>query len=151
MWRPDPAAPQGPMQVSAKAARDVGGGDRFDSAQNQAIGRAYLALLYRRYGNWPDTVSAYNWGMGNLDHWIRTGRPSRKLAPTVAVYSRRVLAASGLCAVYGAHRDCTEATYHGDLLYIGSYYRSALAPPFAGGLEIPAQEQRGRALARLAF
>ena len=30
MWRPDPAGPQGPMQVSEAAATDVGGGNRFD-------------------------------------------------------------------------------------------------------------------------
>ena len=30
MWRPEPGGPQGPMQVSAAAAFDVGGGDRFD-------------------------------------------------------------------------------------------------------------------------
>ena len=41
MWRPDPSGPQGPMQVSEPAAADVGGGDRFDSTQNRAIGRAY--------------------------------------------------------------------------------------------------------------
>ena len=48
MWRPNSAGPQGPMQVSDKAARDVGGGDRYDVAHNRALGRAYLALLYRR-------------------------------------------------------------------------------------------------------
>ena len=57
MWRPDPSGPQGPMQVTAAAATDVGGGDRFDTAMNRAIGRAYLAALYRRYKNWPDAVS----------------------------------------------------------------------------------------------
>ena len=101
MWRPNPAGPQGPMQVSEKAAHDAGGGDRFNLAQNRAIGRAYLALLYRRYGNWPDAVSAYNWGMGNFDGWIGAGRPSSKLVPAVAVYSRRVLTQSGLCAPDG--------------------------------------------------
>jgi hypothetical protein len=45
MWRADPSGPQGPMQVSQAAAIDVGGGDRFDLAQNRAIGRAYLAQL----------------------------------------------------------------------------------------------------------
>ncbi|MGH7036652.1 MAG: hypothetical protein ACREE1_00725, partial [Stellaceae bacterium] len=35
MWRPDPAGPQGPMQVTAKAATDVGSGDRFDPTQNR--------------------------------------------------------------------------------------------------------------------
>src|ERR1043165_8320849 len=73
MWRPVVAGPQGPMQVSEKAAIDVGGGNRFDNAQNRAIGRAYLALLHQRYRNWPDAVSAYNWGMGRLDQWIRAG------------------------------------------------------------------------------
>jgi soluble lytic murein transglycosylase-like protein len=61
MWRPNLTGPQGPMQVSEKAARDVGGGDRSDIAQNRTIGRAYLALLYPRYLKWPDAVSAYNW------------------------------------------------------------------------------------------
>ena len=109
MWRPNPAGPQGPMQVSDKAARDVGERDRFDIAQNRAIGRAYLALLYRRYANWPDAVSAYNWGMGNLDSWIRAGRPWQRLLPAVAMYSRRVLTESGFCrSTLGAGRDCID-------------------------------------------
>jgi len=98
MWRAKPEGPQGPMQVSQKAATDVGGGDRFDIDQNRALGRAYLALLHRRYGNWPDAVSAYNWGMGNLDTWISGGRTSEKLVPAVAVYVRRVLQDSGICS-----------------------------------------------------
>jgi len=96
MWRPDPAGPQGPMQVSEKAETDVGGGNRMDVAQNRAMGRAYLALLHRRYGNWPDAIAAYNWGMGKLDGWIRAGRPSEKLLPGVAVYLQRVLRESGV-------------------------------------------------------
>jgi hypothetical protein len=99
MWRPDPAGPQGPMQVSEKAALDVGNGDRFEVAQNRALGRAYLALLYRRYGNWADAISAYNWGMGKVDSWIRAGRPTEKLLPGVVVYVRRVLHDSGVCRV----------------------------------------------------
>jgi hypothetical protein len=83
----------------------VGGGDRFDIAQNRAIGRAYLALLHRRYAKWPDAVSAYNWGTGNFDSWIWAGRPSRKLLPAIAMYSRRVLNESGLCV--SARRNCT--------------------------------------------
>jgi hypothetical protein len=30
MWRSEPNGPQGPMQVTAAAAVDAGGGDRFD-------------------------------------------------------------------------------------------------------------------------
>src|SRR5215831_6555514 len=62
MWDANPSGPQGPMQVTEGAANDVGGGDRFDPAQNRALGRAYLAHLFRRYGNWPDAIAAYNWG-----------------------------------------------------------------------------------------
>lgn len=97
MWRPDPSAPQGPMQVSGPAADDVGGGDRFEPAENRAIGRAYLAQLYRRYKNWPDAIAAYNWGMGNVDNWVKAGRPADKFLIAVAAYLRRVLHDSGMC------------------------------------------------------
>jgi hypothetical protein len=97
MWRSDPSGPQGPMQVSEAAAADVGGGDRFDSTENRALGRAYLVQLYRRYKNWPDTIAAYNWGMGNVDNWISAGRPPDKFLPGVAAYLRRVLHDSGMC------------------------------------------------------
>lgn len=91
MWRPEFAGPQGPMQVSAAAAIDSGGGDRFDLMQNRLLGRAYLARLYRRYGNWPDAVAAYNWGPGNLDAWIAQGRPVAGLPLAVERYRARVL------------------------------------------------------------
>jgi hypothetical protein len=101
MWRPDPFGPQGPMQVTAAAASDVGGGDRFDTAMNRAIGRAYLAALFRRYKNWPDAIAAYNWGIGKLNTWLGAGRPAAKLAKGVAAYTDRVLRDSGLCAAEG--------------------------------------------------
>ena len=97
MWRSDPSGPQGPMQVSEAAAADVGGGDRFNSTENRALGRAYLVQLYRRYKNWPDAIAAYNWGMGNVDNWISAGRPSDKFVASVAAYLRRVLHDSGMC------------------------------------------------------
>jgi Transglycosylase SLT domain len=97
MWQADPNGPQGPMQVSVAAATDVGGGDRFDIDQNREIGRAYLAQLYRRYRDWPDAIAAYNWGIGNLDAWLKAGRPSGGLVPEVVAYLGRVLRDSGLC------------------------------------------------------
>jgi hypothetical protein len=97
MWGFDASGPQGPMQVTEAAAADVGGGDRFDLIQNRAIGRDYLALLFRRYQNWPDAIAAYNWGMGNVDAWIRAGRPADKFLVGVAAYLRRVLHDSGMC------------------------------------------------------
>src|SRR5260370_41381020 len=97
MWRPDPSGPQGPMQVSEAAATDVGGGDRFDALQNRAIGRAYLLHLYGRYGNWPDAIAAYNWGIGKVDAWVKSGRPPEQFLVSVTGYLRRVLHESGLC------------------------------------------------------
>src|SRR5207302_3569409 len=96
MWRPEPGGPQGPMQVSAAAAFDVGGGDRFDLTQNRALGRAYLAQMYRHYGNWPDAIAAYNWGPGNLDAWISGGRAADKLPLMVERYRSRVLREAAL-------------------------------------------------------
>jgi hypothetical protein len=91
MWRPEPLGPQGPMQVSAAAALDVGGGDRFDLRENRLLGRAYLARMFRRYGNWSDALAAYNWGPGNLDAWIAAGRPAARLPDEVARYVALVL------------------------------------------------------------
>ena len=102
MWRSEPNGPQGPMQVSAAAAADVGGGDRFDETENRALGRAYLAHMFRRYGSWPDAIAAYNWGPGHLDDWIGGGRPPDKFPAAVDRYRTRVLMSSGLPAAEGA-------------------------------------------------
>jgi hypothetical protein len=95
MWRAEPDGPQGPMQVSAAAAADAGGGDRFDDTQNRALGRAYLARMFQRYGSWSDAIAAYNWGPGNLDGWIGGGRPADKFPAAVERYRNRVLVTSG--------------------------------------------------------
>jgi hypothetical protein len=96
MWRPDFDGPQGPMQVSLLAAADSGSGDRFDPVQNRRLGKAYLALLYRRYGNWPDAIAAYNWGPGNMDAWIASSRPALGLPFEVEQYLDRVLRAAAM-------------------------------------------------------
>jgi hypothetical protein len=102
MWRPDPSGPQGPMQIGASAARDVGGGDRFDLTQNRVMGRAYLEQLHRRYRNWPDAIAAYNWGLGKMDTWIKAGRLPDQILPGVVVYVRRVIGDSRLCHSAGS-------------------------------------------------
>lgn len=91
MWRPEFAGPQGPMQISAAAALDVGGGDRFDLRANRQLGKAFLARMYERYGNWPDALAGYNWGPGNVDSWIAAGRPEEKLPLETARYIEMVL------------------------------------------------------------
>ena len=95
MWRPELNGPQGPMQVSAEAATDLGGGNRFDMVENRQLGRSYLALMYRRYSNWPDAIIAYNWGPGNMDGWIAGGRPIAGFPLEVERYRDRVLRDAG--------------------------------------------------------
>jgi hypothetical protein len=91
MWRPGLDGPQGPMQISASAALDVGGGDRFDLRANRHLGKAFLARMYERYGNWPDALAGYNWGPGNTDAWIAAGRPENRLPFETARYIEMVL------------------------------------------------------------
>jgi hypothetical protein len=151
MWRTDPAGPQGPMQVSEKAAIDIGGGDRLDIEQNRTMGRAYLSLLYTRYGNWVDAISAYNWGMGRVDGWIRQGRPSTKLLPEVAAYLRRVLHDSGLpeattAVSYRASFVALGPRHDGMFLPILQNSGLPLAPLASSGTPLPALEQSGRPL-----
>ena len=91
MWRANPSGPQGPMQVSAAAATDVGNaGDRFDLDDNRRIGRAYLVLLYQRYGNWRDALVAYYWGPGNVDRWTAAGHDETALPDPLRAYVDRV-------------------------------------------------------------
>jgi hypothetical protein len=112
MWRPDPLGPQGPMQVSAAAATDVGGGNRFDETENRFLGRAYLAHLYQRFGTWGDAVAAYNWGPGHMDWWIRTGRPSDRFPAGVERYRERVLVGSSTPGPDGPGRIARRGIVH---------------------------------------
>jgi hypothetical protein len=121
MWRADPIGPQGPMQVSLAAAMDVGGGDRFDAEQNRAMGRAYLALLYHRYGDWPDAIAAYNWGIGNFESWVKAGRPANGSVSGVASYLDRVLQDSGMCADLSATPTRARAAARPDCSALGAW------------------------------
>ena len=110
MWRPNPAGPQGPMQVSDKAARDVGGGDRFDIAQNRAIGRAYLALLYRHYANSPDALSAYSCG-AYLPRAVFVGARSGPVETALAA------SMAAMCPTCAAHPKASPAPFLGSERY----------------------------------
>lgn len=102
MWRLDNLdGPQGPMQVSAAAAFDVGGGDRFDIYENLLLGRAYLARLLWKYDSWPDALAAYNWGPGNVDQWIARGRDAAQLPAETARYIALVLRRASLGPIAG--------------------------------------------------
>jgi soluble lytic murein transglycosylase-like protein len=74
------------------------------------LGRAYLARMYRRYGNWPDAIAAYNWGPGNVDAWIGGGRAISTLPLEVERYRDRVFAR---CRTRRAERGDAHPLSHG--------------------------------------
>jgi len=150
MWRAEHAAPQGPMQVSEKAAIDVGGGNRFNIDENRTIGRAYIALLHKRYGNWVDALSAYNWGPAKVDGWIKQGRPAARLLPGVANYVRRVLRDSGLPPLSIAVKNRTDLVrpYVDDDVFLAGLEQSGqpLASLASSGRPLPKLSQSGNPL-----
>jgi hypothetical protein len=140
------------MQVSAAAAFDVGGGDRFSLAENRALGRAYLARMYRRYGNWQDAIAAYNWGPGNLDTWIGGGRAADKLPLAVERYRSRVLREAVLAepGIIAASRWGLGGAAPGGPEARGPEDRAAVPPPAAVAVVADAL-QRGSAAGKAAL
>lgn len=71
----------GAYQFMPDTARDlglrVGNGvdERLDPEKSRAAASMYMSQLLKRYGGNVDyALKAYNWGMGNMDSWIKTGR-----------------------------------------------------------------------------
>ncbi|MGK0705124.1 transglycosylase SLT domain-containing protein [Yokenella regensburgei] len=49
--------------------------ERLDPEKSRAAASIYMSRLVSRYnGNLGDALMAYNWGMGNVDQWIKQGR-----------------------------------------------------------------------------
>jgi len=60
-----PAGAMGQYQFLPGTAKDLGI-DPFDSQQSREGAGKYLSYLLRETGNLPDSLRAYNWGLGNL-------------------------------------------------------------------------------------
>lgn len=75
-----PVGAQGLMQVMPATARDPGFGvqplaNAFDPAENERFGREYLGAMLKRYDGDPEAaLAAYNWGPGNADMWVKSGK-----------------------------------------------------------------------------
>lgn len=69
-----PAGAIGTFQLKADTAKELGV-DPYDLDQNIRGGIMYLKQMYDRYdGNWDRALYAYNWGPGNMDAYLQTGK-----------------------------------------------------------------------------
>ncbi len=82
-----PKNASGLFQLMPKTALGLGVDNVFDPEQNANGGNRFLASLYRKYGNWPDALAAYNWGPGNMDS-------DKPIPNSVNDYVNKVLEAS---------------------------------------------------------
>ena len=60
-----PAGAVGIAQFMPATAREMGV-NPLDPFQSISGAGAYLARLYRMFGNWTEALAAYNWGAGNV-------------------------------------------------------------------------------------
>ena len=69
-----PAGAIGTFQLMPDTAKELGV-DPHDLEQNIRGGIQYLKQMHDRYGgNWDRALYAYNWGPGNMDAYLQTGK-----------------------------------------------------------------------------
>lgn len=91
------AGAAGVMQLMPGTAAELGV-DARDRAQNIEGGARYLKMMLDRYGgNEEHALAAYNWGPGNVDAWLKTGRGrnGQPMPEETRAYVPGVLAGAG--------------------------------------------------------
>jgi hypothetical protein len=82
------------MQVMDRTFGDPGYGVR--PAQNNSleersrVGRDYAQAMLQRYGNEADAAAAYNWGPGNFERWVTSGRNPAQMPAETRNYVAKV-------------------------------------------------------------
>lgn len=90
----------GLMQVMPDTARNPGFGvkpltDPWNADENKRFGTEYLGAMQKRYpGDQDAALAAYNWGPGNADKWVASGKTSPLPAET-RNYIRNINAMAG--------------------------------------------------------
>lgn len=61
------AGAKGLMQLMPVITKKYGVTDPFNAHQSALAGAKVLKALFNKYGNWEQTLAAYNWGPGNVN------------------------------------------------------------------------------------
>lgn len=85
----------GLMQLMPATAKELGVNPK-DPAQNIKGGIIYLKRLHKKYdGNTQLALMAYNWGMGNVDDWIKSGADVSKVPAETRQYVTNIMKMRG--------------------------------------------------------
>ena len=84
-----PAGAQGIAQLMPGTAKDLGV-DPFNASEAMAGAKKYLSYLLKQTGNLPDSLAAYNWGLGNVKKY-----GTKNLPEETKNYVQRVMSLMG--------------------------------------------------------
>lgn len=95
------AGARGVMQLMPGTMKDPGFGvpsiaelrakGLSEEEANRLSGQKYLDAMYRRYGDQPTALAAYNWGPGNVDKWLEKGGDPKKLPAETKKYISNIM------------------------------------------------------------
>ena len=57
----------------------------------ERVGQDYLKAMIGRYGDLPTALTAYNWGPGNADQWLKDGADVTKLPKETQDYRTKIM------------------------------------------------------------
>ncbi|RQH06619.1 lytic transglycosylase domain-containing protein [Paraburkholderia dinghuensis] len=78
-FNPNAVSPSGAVGISQfmPATAKEYGIDPRDPVQSIGSQAQMMRGLYNRYGSWRSALQAYNWGQGNMDSYLRTGKGTK--------------------------------------------------------------------------